>query len=401
MSLTSAGNNSNQQRNTGDSPEQFDYIVLGAGCSGLSLVARIIQSGHFKQKKILLIDKSPKKGNDKTWCFWDAGNLEASWKDAGIVHHQWTKLWLKHPAENLLLNIAPYSYKMIRSEDFYRHCFNMIRSASNVQIHFAEITGTDPDKGTVTTTGGVFSAPCIFSSVLLDMPRLKSTDLYLLQHFKGWWIETDYDAFDPEQADLMNFCTPQNHGCTFVYVLPVSKRRALIEYTLFTEEIITDEEYDAGLRDFISIQLKISGYKITDVEKGVIPMTNFEFLQQQGKVFFIGTAGGQTKASSGYTFSFIQKQSEAIVNSMIKSGVPVLNKQPARFHFYDTVLLKVLHERKIAGADVFYSMFKKNKTTSLLRFLDNESNLFEELAIMNTTKKRIFIPAAIKALQKK
>jgi lycopene beta-cyclase len=60
-----------------------------------------------------------------------------------------------------------------------------------------------------------------------------------------------------------------------------------------------------------------------------------------------------------------------------------------------------LHERKITGADVFYSMFKKNKTTSLLRFLDNESNMLEELVIMNSTKKKVFIPAAIKTLQKK
>ncbi len=358
----------------------------------------MIQSGSFSNKRILIIDKSPKKGNDKTWCFWDAGNIESFWKDASIVHHQWDKLWLKHPVENLLLDIDSYSYKMIRSADFYRYCFGIIKSAPNVQLYYGEVTNTDAENGVVTTVDSQFQATQIFSSVLLETPELKPKELYLLQHFRGWWLETDYDAFDPHQADLMNFCTPQKHGCTFVYVLPVTKRRALIEYTLFTEEPLTDNEYDEGLKDFISNEMRLTSYHISEIEKGVIPMTNFQFPQQQGKVFFIGTAGGQTKASTGYTFSFIQKQTESLVKSMQQNGTPVPYKQPARFHFYDTVLLLVLHERKISGADVFYSMFKKNKAVNLLQFLDNESNLLQELLIMNSTNKSVFVPAAYKAI---
>jgi hypothetical protein len=50
---------------------QYDYIIAGAGCAGLSLAVHMIHSGKFPDKKILFIDKHPKKFNDRTWCFWE------------------------------------------------------------------------------------------------------------------------------------------------------------------------------------------------------------------------------------------------------------------------------------------------------------------------------------------
>ena len=37
--------------------KNYDYIFLGAGCASLSIIMRMIDSGKFEQKKILLIDK--------------------------------------------------------------------------------------------------------------------------------------------------------------------------------------------------------------------------------------------------------------------------------------------------------------------------------------------------------
>jgi len=372
----------------------YDYIILGAGCSGLSLLVRLIQSGEFHQKKILLIDKQPKNLNDRTWCFWE--------KDPGyfedIIHHRFNKLWVKHPAGNINLNIASYTYKMIRGIDFYNHCFNIINKARNVTVMYGEVSGIDTERGIVSSGEEQYEAKSIFSSVLLQPPQLYKGQHYLLQHFHGWWIETTEDFFNPAEADLMNFKTSQQYGCAFVYVLPVSSRRALVEYTLFTETQLKTSEYEDGLSIFIHDELKLINYAITETEHGVIPMTNIRFPVQQGRVFFIGTAGGQTKPSTGYTFRFIQKQSEALVAALIKNGSPQVAKVARRFMFYDSVLLRVLQERKLGGADLFYKMFLKNKASKVLRFLDNETSFSEELLIMNSTKKTVFIPAAIKEL---
>ncbi len=392
MDQQNPGNNHTSFTNTGKNV--FDYIILGAGCSGLSLAVRLIESGQFANKKILLCDKQPKNLNDRTWCFWEQ---QPGYFD-NIIHHRWDTLFVKHPAGAINLNIAPYSYKMIRGLDFYNHCFSIINRAKNVTVMYGEVSGIDAENGIVSSADEQYKADYIFSSVLLQPPSLQKGQFYLLQHFRGWWIETETDVFNPAEADMMNFRTSQQHGCTFVYVLPVTKRRALVEYTLFTEQELQPEEYDEGLKTFISEKLQLTNYSIHEVEHGIIPMTNIRFPAKLGKVIFMGTAGGQTKASTGYTFQFIQKQSAAIVAALIKNGIPQIAASPKRFSFYDSVLLRVLHERKLSGADLFYKMFLKNKASKVLRFLDNETSFTEELQIMNSTNKMVFVPAAIKEL---
>lgn len=371
----------------------YDYIIVGAGCAGLSLLMRILDEPALHEKKILLIDRVPKNQNDRTWCFWEKG--EGYFEP--VVHHQWHKLFVKHPDGEKNLDLGGYAYKMIRSEDFYRFCFERISRAANVKVIFGEVSGIDAGKGTVAFNSSIYTTEKIFSSVLLDPPKLHPDEWYLLQHFRGWVIETDEDFFDPAAADLMNFRTSQEHGCAFLYMLPVGKRRALVEYTLFTEKELTSDQYNKGLRDFISAELRLPVYRIAETEQGVIPMTNVVFKPGEGKVTFLGTAGGQTKASTGYTFQFIQQHAEKITASLLNHQP--IEAYPARFRFYDSVLLRILAEQKLKGADVFYRMFCKNKAWKVLKFLDNQTHLLQELAIMQSTNKSFFIPAAFRELR--
>jgi lycopene beta-cyclase len=374
----------------GTTIQHFDYIIIGAGCAGLSLAVRLASDSAFNDKQILLLERAPKSLNDRTWCFWEnhTGYFDV------MVHHRWNDLWVKHPMGEKQLDLQGYAYKMIRGIDFYRHCFKILSEAPNIKIHYGAVTNVDAAKGEVTSTDNVFKAEHIFSSVLLQQPEIQPGEFYLLQHFRVWCIETDTDFFNPEAADLMNFRTDQQHGCAFMYVLPVSKRKALVEYTLFTGEELDSHLYDEALKRFIEKELNLSQYSISEVENGVIPMTNLRFPKQDGRITFIGTAGGQTKASSGYTFQFIQKQSDAIVQDL-KMKRPIYFSMPARFRFYDSVLLRVLHERKLRGADLFFQLFKTNAAPRVLRFLDNETNLWDEFCIMNSTQKSVFIPAAM------
>jgi lycopene beta-cyclase len=109
----------------------------------------------------------------------------------------------------------------------------------------------------------------------------------------------------------------------------------------------------------------------------------------------IGTAGGQTKASSGYTFQFIQKQSAAITDQLIKTGKPFTRAVPKRFHFYDSVLLNILYHKNEMGKPVFTDLFRKNKPQQVLRFLDNESSLGDELKIISSLPTLPFLRAAM------
>lgn len=372
---------------------QFDYIIAGAGGAGLSLLMRILDEPTLLRKKILLIDRGPKTANDRTWCFWEKG--KGYFEET--VYRRWDKLRVKHPKGNINLSMNGYSYKMIRSVDFYQHCFERIRNAgSRVQLVYGSVTEIKDDTGEVTVDGFTYQGGIVFSSILLAPPQLKPTQHYLLQHFRGWWIETAQDSFDPDTADLMDFRVPQEHGCTFVYVMPLSPKKALVEYTLFSEKELDSEQYDSGLKNYIQQNLGLDSYSIKEVENGVIPMTNYRFPGKQGKVIFLGTAGGQTKASTGYTFSNMQKHAAALVRGLVLNNPQLLaGSNSSRFLLYDSILLRVLKEAKMPGADVLFSIFKRNRASTVFRFLDNDSEWYEEAGIMIKAPWRVFTSAAI------
>ena len=112
----------------------------------------------------------------------------------------------------------------------------------------------------------------------------------------------------------------------------------------------------------------------------------------------IGTAGGQTKASTGYTFRFIQKQSEQIINTLLKEEQPWLfkNHSPKRFSWYDSTLLNILTHNKLPGSIIFTELFRKNKISDVLQFLDNETRFLQEMKIITVLPKGVFIKAAVK-----
>lgn len=356
----------------------------------------MIHSGKFESKRILIVDREEKNKNDRTWCFWEEepGLFEP------VVHQKWKKVWFHGNNFSRLLSLQPYEYKLIRGIDFYDHCFKVIRQQANVDIVFGEVKAIANGKeGTsLEVNEKKYTAGYIFNSLFFDKPVLKNKEYWLLQHFKGWLIETAQPHFSTGEATLMDFRVSQRHGTSFVYVMPFSPTKALVEYTLFTERLLEPPQYDEGLREYLTKFLNTGPYKILDEEFGVIPMTNHRFAVADSNIINIGTAGGQTKASSGYTFRFIQKHSAAIVEKLAAGKYPAVTPGKKRFYFYDSVLLNILYHKKLAGDKIFTSFFKKNKPRRLLRFLDNESSFGEELKIISSLPVWPFLKAATKQL---
>lgn len=356
----------------------------------------MIHSGKFADKKILVVDKEEKKRNDRTWCFWETetGLFEC------IVHHRWNKVWFHGEKVSKLLDISPYQYKLVRGIDFYDYSLNLIRQQNNIDIRVGEINEmkSKGDDTFLLMQNKMISAEYIFNSILFDIPVLSKKEHYLLQHFKGWIIETESPVFNPGEATLMDFRTEQVNGATFVYVMPFSATKALVEYTVFNEKLLAEEQYDEGLKDYISHILQIKSYAVTDTEFGVIPMTNHQFAVANNNIINIGTAGRQTKASSGYTFRFIQKHSAAMVEKLANDKHPAVKSTKRRFHFYDSIFLQVLKERKYSGRNIFTDLFKKNKPQRVLKFMDNESSFGEELKIISSLPTMPFLKAAVRQL---
>ena len=378
----------------------YDYIVLGGGCAGLSLIMQIIASPKLSNKRILLIEKEAKNKNDRTWCFWEKGN---GFFDP-VVHRKWEKAWFHASGYSSLKELGPYAYKMIRGIDFYAYCYTAVQKSNKVDVVHSTVKAVQKNEGSVVvhTEEAQYTGTYAFNSILPAEQIYNEGDLVLLQHFKGWVIDTPNPVFDTAEATLMDFRVSQGEGTTFVYVMPLSPTKALVEYTLFTPALLPDEKYDQALKEYIADFLKISEYTIAEREFGIIPMTNHRFSIGEGNVVNLGTAGGQTKPSSGYTFRFIQKHVSSIVKLLENEHHPLLDKTVVekRFNWYDSVLLHILYHKKMPGARVFSLLFKKNKISRIFKFLDNETNLLEEFVLLNTLPQWPFMKAGFKEMIK-
>ena len=378
----------------------YDYIILGGGCAGLSLIMHMLSSPQLSGKRILLIEKEQKNKNDRTWCFWEKGNGFFE----NIVHRKWHHAWFHGEGYSSLKALGPYAYKMIRGLDFYEFCYASIQQSGKVDILHSSVENVFQVDGIVNikTSEKIVTGVYAFNSIMAEKPAYRKEDLVLLQHFKGWIIETPSDFFETDKATLMDFRVNQDAGATFVYVMPLSSNKALVEYTLFTPDLLHDDQYEQALKNYVADYLKLSYYTIIEKEFGIIPMTNHAFSLGEGNVVTMGTAGGQTKPSSGYTFRCIQKHVAAIVDLLEKGEHPLVKKSfmEKRFMWFDSVLLHILYHKKMTGSRVFTLLFSRNKIKQIFKFLDNETNLLEEFVLLNTLPQWPFMKAGWKEMIK-
>jgi lycopene beta-cyclase len=376
--------------------EPYDYIIAGAGAAGLSLAYHLVQAG-LGDKRILLLDRAPKTTNDRTWCFWEVGEnpFEA------VVFRRWNQIWFHGEGISRRLQIAPYAYKMIRGLDFYTFMNGWLKQQPNISVQYGEIIHIqEGERGAVVELEGQsFTGRWVFSSLYAPPPKNPRYH-HLLQHFKGWVVQTPSATFDAEAATFMDFRVAQQGSVRFGYVLPFDARTALVEYTLFSPELLSPEAYDAGLREYLEGVLGLGNYRILETEFGIIPMTDAPFPRQSSPhVMNIGTAGGRTKASTGYTFQRIQQQSRRIAEALAQTGQPFYPEPAFRRHaLMDSVLLNVLEKQRSPGPKVFADLFRRNPPQRVLRFLDEETGWLEDLQIIASVDIPAFAKAALDVL---
>lgn len=380
--------------------ERYDYVLAGGGAAGLSLAYHMVHGG-LADKRILIIDLEEKRKNDRTWCFW----IDRPLLFDPIVHRRWRSIWFHGPERSHRLALNPYEYRMIRGADFYRYTKSDLAARKNVTFRNAKVDDIepgdpdDPDAPAVVRLEGgeSIAADWVFDSLFLPREFHVDTQRYrfLKQHFHGWVVRTPDDRFDPEAATMFDLRIDQNGAFRFMYILPFSEREALLEYTLFSSRLLDTEEYQSGIRDYISEYLDGTPYEIVEEESGIIPMTDQPFPRSGGgRVLRTGTKGGRVKASTGFAFLRTQIDSERIVRSLVQHDDPRrIETPPRRYATYDAMLLSILDRHPDRGRDVFVDLFEKNPIKRIFRFLDEEAPLSENLKLMATVPWFLFIAA--------
>jgi len=376
--------------------KHYHYIFTGNGLSALLTLFEMVKSGQFSDKKILLIDSDAKNKNDRTWCFWDSENLfdEISTKN-------WQRAWFKNENFSNKLDLHPYSYKMIRSADFYKLMFDTILQHKNIEIFQDEVLDFSElgHHCVVQTKTKSFTCNQIFNSIY-NPEFVKSQTKFPLvqQHFIGWFIKSKEAVFTEDCPTFMDFSVAQKGNTRFMYILPTSSTEALLEYTLFSKDLLSKEAYEAEIEIYIK-KLGITEYEILEKEQGNIPMTCFPFWKNNSKnIINIGSAGGWSKASTGYTFKNSVKKSKKLVQFLKTESDFTKFHKINKFWFYDLLLIDILYLTNQYGSAIFSSMFKTGKAPLIFKFLDEETSLREDLQVIWMCPKSLFIKALLKRI---
>ncbi len=381
--------------------KHYNYIFTGTGLAALLTVYEMILSDKIEGKTILLIDNDAKKTNDRTWCFWETnmsfGNSSRVEEILNkIISKEWDATLFANENFQKKLDIEPYHYKMIQGLDFYNFVFGEISKYEN--IHFLQEKVTDfSELGNhclVKTNQNSFTCDKVFNSIFNPNLVISQKKYPLLQqHFIGWFIKSREPVFDENAATFMDFSVKQDGKTRFMYVLPTSKNEALLEYTLFSKDLLAKEEYENEIELYIK-NLGITEYEIIEKEQGNIPMTSYPFWKHNSKnIINIGSAGGWTKASTGFTFKNVTKKTKQLVKFLeTKSDFTKFHKKD-KFWFYDLLFIDVLYKDNSIGSKVFSGLFEKGKSGLILKFLDEETSLLEDLRVILKCPKIPFMKA--------
>lgn len=381
--------------------KHFDYIFTGTGLASLMTVYKMIMSGKFADKSILLLDQDVKKTNDRTWCFWE--KEDSTWNS--IVSKKWDFALFANENFKREMALNPYKYNQIRGIDFYNFVFEEFSKHSNVIFLKEKVTDINELETHVFvgTEENRYTANYLFNSIYTKAFAERQTKYPVLQqHFIGWLVKTGTEIFDSEKATFMDFSVEQKGNTRFMYVLPTSKTEALVEYTLFSEKLLQKEEYESEIQNYLN-KLGVSQYQITEKEQGSIPMTCYPFWKKNTKrVLNIGTAGGWTKASTGYTFKNSDKKSSKLVEFLQNNTSLNLKNfhRKNRFWFYDLLLLDILFRHNELGSSIFSSLFKKGNPKLIFKFLDEETSIVEDLKVILKCPKIPFLKALFRVMFK-
>ena len=348
---------------------EFDYVIIGGGCAGLSLAYELEIHEKFKNKTLAIIEPRHDYIRDKTWSFWKvaAHNFE------DCVKHSWSNFSINIPNQTKYIECDNFPYQSIDSGLFYQKIINTLEK--NTNIHFFKNINEIS-----TENSFVFNSVCDVSDSKND----------LWQHFSGIEIETSKDVFDDKIFNLMDFDCDQRDSVHFFYTLPFSKKKALVETTWVSNlNHPSNQDYSTQLEDYIKSKLKIKNYEIKFKETGAIPLFHPKNIKKMNQME-IGTAGGMTRLSTGYTFMNIQDQSKYIrenFENIEKVDNFTIN---SKYKFLDNIFLKVLKKNSGKMPEIFFKMFNCSPST-VINFLSNKSNIYEDFSIILKMPKLVFL----------
>ena len=238
-------------------------VVAGAGLSGLMLAWKCLSSNS--QVSVTIIDSKSVIGGDHTWSFniSDVNPSLHKWLNP-FIEYTWEKYDVKFNGSSRRLNI-PYCSGNSNS---LRACVEPFIKSGRLKL----ILDTKVIKMTRSEVficnGKKITGDYIFDARGFTFD--KSIKLGF-QKFYGITIETK-KPHGLKYPIIMDATVPQYDGYRFIYCLPFSQNKILIEDTYYSDgNNFHEGEYNKRINEYIETKNWIE-HKVIRVEKGILPI---------------------------------------------------------------------------------------------------------------------------------
>ena len=377
---------------------QSDLIILGGGCAGLSLALNLSNYGEACPKTTILEGRH-QYTNDRTWCFWGGFGSDSE----KLASHRWDSFSITTRKDHVTQNCKKNPYFMVASEDFYQQAQEVIHQSPRINLKIDNLISGDVLKKEglwrVKTPTGVYEAPLIVDT----RPQVSQNDDFqplLWQSFLGEEIVTEEDLFDPGCVELMDFSESSSERILFLYVLPFSKRKALVEVTVFGAEPLKKEDLEDSFDLLVKKRLHGFHYSSGRREHGILPMgVPLEKQQRDTGYIRVGLMAGAARPSTGYAFQRIWKWSKECASALTRGCPPKSHPEdPLIIRSMDTIFLRVLLSRPELAPELFFSLFSKVEPARVARFMSDHANFSDCIAIMASLSPAPFLSELVKTV---
>jgi lycopene beta-cyclase len=381
----------------------YDFILAGGGLAGLSLAWRLAR-GPLAGARLLIVDPASDDRLDHALCFWASEPPPF----APLVARSWDRLAVVDDQGRRELALGRWRYHYLPGRRFTDELRAGLAALPGVGFQRGRVRAIESAPGglpAVQVDGGeVLRGRWVFDS----RPPADGPASGLTQRFSGWWVETERPAFDPAVPTLFDFRgAGGDPAWRFFYLLPLDERRALVELVRHqpgprpeAAGCQSDRHTDRDLHLYLTRTLGAGPYRVLRREGGHTALTDRPFARRLApRVMAIGARGGQVKPSTGYAFTRIQRDSDAILRSLLRHGHPfAVPADPPFYRLCDSLLLDVLAQRRAPAPALFTRLFERNPAERVLRFLDQRASASDCLRLMASMPSGLFVGLALARL---
>lgn len=348
-------------------------VIVGGGLAGLSLATRLAAAGAGRQR-IVVADARREWSRDKTWCFWDFPDNPFR----ELVTMRWPSVAVADEGGTVSLDVAFRPYCALPADRFYDACLERLAASDNVEL-LADfpVTSIDESPRGVRIAG---ARGTLEAEVAFDGRPPAAVPEGMTQCFAGVEVELAEPHFDPRRAMLMDFRLRHPGEVRFLYLLPFSATRALIEDTRIVPTRAARGLSVADLGEAIALAIGDREHRVVFRESGAIPMHGGDRRPQSalGRTIPIGTRAGTVRSSSGYCFEAVQRHSDLIAQRWQRVGSTLRSPEcrfsrPWRVQFMDRLFLRVLSRRRDLAPKLFRELFARTPPRRLLGFLSESA----------------------------